>query len=520
MGRETELLIEETNKRLDKLLTAINNNSGGSGLALEATQVDNKNLLTSILSDTNDVNTGLGTSNTTLANILTALLGLKDGEFRMYQDPNDNDRYVAITVDLTDPPNPQYTYKYVDTNTPYTGNVNDLELIPNSVYSSIEQLLIDIRNVFNNGVRHYVIWNGTPGGFEATTEFVFNYYTDTGGYLTYTDNEDLMNQGTFPDATSFVNAMNALSGIPFQFEIVPNQIVKDEGINTFALFINSGTQSIPNQFDPSTLQLDIDNNEAERQIFTYIPTTNTQGLILKKLLEVRQDLALINADLDRIDNKLLYKRRGYYTDINTSSTDPYPSYPWRITGFTVSFLNSDNEVKTLPDITITNFDDLIETLDEHSSSILFSKGINTNNIIMLNDGDKLATNVDELIITTSNSETLTYEIVSFINDNYTSNLDFILDSINEIKNSLDTILESKNREIEINGGGGTLTGASTIASNGYKSILIRRISGSITINGHLTLNNQVRTFTVGNGDGVVPDVVITGTGTWQWISSK
>ena len=52
---------------------------------------------------------------------------LKDGEFQVFCDPNDNNRKVGITVDLTDPTSPIFMHFYIDNSTQYLGNVNDLE---------------------------------------------------------------------------------------------------------------------------------------------------------------------------------------------------------------------------------------------------------------------------------------------------------------------------------------------------------------------------------------------------------
>lgn len=56
--------------------------------------------------------------------LLNSILALKDGEFLTYCDPNDNNRKVVLTADVTDPANPIFYYKYLDDNSNYAGDVN------------------------------------------------------------------------------------------------------------------------------------------------------------------------------------------------------------------------------------------------------------------------------------------------------------------------------------------------------------------------------------------------------------
>jgi len=55
------------------------------------------------------------------------IMAMKDGEYTVFCDPNDNDRLVALIADLTDPLVPIFTHFYIDTGLIYGGAVNDLE---------------------------------------------------------------------------------------------------------------------------------------------------------------------------------------------------------------------------------------------------------------------------------------------------------------------------------------------------------------------------------------------------------
>jgi len=74
----------------------------------------------------------------------------------------------------------------------------------------------------------------------------------------------------------------------------------------------------------------------------------------------------------------------------------------------------------------------------------------------------------------------------------------------------------------ISSGGGTITGAGNVPA-GFKTVVIKRQSGTIVVNGGLTLDNAFRaiTFNATESDRVdttLPAINITGTGTWQWIA--
>lgn len=107
--------------------------------------------------------------------LLNAILSLKDGEFLTFCDPNDNDRKVALTSDLTDPANPIFYYTYLDDGTAYAGSANDLEVCGaattlNPVNIS-DKLKID----------------GLTGSLTACTSYSFSWSATGSGVLVVTN---------------------------------------------------------------------------------------------------------------------------------------------------------------------------------------------------------------------------------------------------------------------------------------------------------------------------------------------
>ena len=125
MGRETELLLQEVNKRLDNVEAAIIASSGGGGGG--ATEVTLAAIESKVSTEAEQL-----LAKVILNDIKTSLLAMKDGEFRIFTDPNDNNRLVALSADMTIPSSPTYVYKYLDNGASYIGNVNDLAQVVNS----------------------------------------------------------------------------------------------------------------------------------------------------------------------------------------------------------------------------------------------------------------------------------------------------------------------------------------------------------------------------------------------------
>ena len=96
----------------------------------------------------------------------------------------------------------------------------------------------------------------------------------------------------------------------------------------------------------------------------------------------------------------------------------------------------------------------------------------------------------------------------------------VLGRLKEIEDSVSNPFNAVQHTIS--SGGGTLTGAGNVPA-GFKTVVIKRQSGTIVVNGGLTLNNAFRaiTFNATESDRVdttLPVINITGTGTWQWIA--
>lgn len=75
----------------------------------------------------------------TCDSVSTPVVAIKDGEYTVFCDPNDNDRFVALVADLTDPLVPAFNYFYMDDGTPYGGSVN--ALVPCSPSQITETLI-------------------------------------------------------------------------------------------------------------------------------------------------------------------------------------------------------------------------------------------------------------------------------------------------------------------------------------------------------------------------------------------
>lgn len=143
MNRDQQLKFDRVIKELTEI-TGI-----AAGGATETTLI---NILTVISKEVKQ-----DTIITVLGNIFSAIAALKDGEFRLLSDPNDNNRLVAVNADMTDPSNPIYNYKYIDDNSPYTGSANDLEPTSNELQTAINNELIQLNSKLEYKSNGYTI---------------------------------------------------------------------------------------------------------------------------------------------------------------------------------------------------------------------------------------------------------------------------------------------------------------------------------------------------------------------------
>lgn len=428
-------------QRIIKELQSISGSGsgGGGGGATEATL---QTLLTVVSKEAKQ-----DTANTSLANIEALLGSMKDGEFRLYTDPLDNDRYVAISADMTDPANPTYLYKYLDDNSNYTGDVNDLELIPSNTQQSIIQLLSQIRDLATKrDITYYVEWEDKLP-LDVTSDFEFTYKDNDGFFVAFSDGSALSGNPNNPFSTlgDLVTAINSLPGIPFEFYEIDTNLLYKEGIFNTVIGIRSSSFAIPGQFvSIDTFQLD--NIDANGDLQELYPCESDNDFVARGILELQNKIQAQDLLLNTIITRLTTAYEGAELNITSSGADPFPGFPITVTGVTVTFPNSYVEQVDLSpqeSTTVQNSNDLAALLDEHLQSLNFEHwnlvGDSRPNSLIIKNGDKLVSELVQLDLALANSGGLDmeYTVFSLFTNQADSELFNIKKLLDDIKNNTD-----------------------------------------------------------------------------------
>jgi len=260
-----EKLLQEIAKRLDKIEKAIS--TGGGGLPVGAAT---ETTLSSI-------NTKVATE-TTLQSVATALSALKDGEFRVLSDPNDNDRLVGLTADMTNPAAPVYVYRYLDNNTPYTGNINDLEA---GTVGSTNALTLYRPPVY------YLAMDGIlPNSPTVDTNITVGYNNGLNGVSVSDDGGAVASLGTLADFAALITGLNSFQTAFEFFELTPTQIAKT-GKTVSLIGIRSRDNLIPNQW-ADIMGLSVDGIGLAPTLYRLSDETTTVDVILDRTETIKE----------------------------------------------------------------------------------------------------------------------------------------------------------------------------------------------------------------------------------------
>lgn len=216
-----------------------------------------------------------------LQDIENAINVLKDGEFRILSDPNDNDRLVGLTVDLTDPQNPEYIYVYLDDNTVYAGNVNDLET---GTVSQSNKLVLYREP-------QYYLKNSAPFVANPTVNgsITFGYKDKNGSYL-FDDSGALA--GGYASLANFITAINNAQSI-FEFYELSDADIALTGTSTGIIGIRSKDYQIPSQW-VDQFGLSVDGGGFDATLFELADKTTTLDQVLRRLIETKAALLINN----------------------------------------------------------------------------------------------------------------------------------------------------------------------------------------------------------------------------------
>lgn len=256
-----EKLLQEIAKRLDKIETAIS--TGGGGLPIgAATETTLSSIDTKVATET------------TLQNVATALSALKDGEFRVLSDPNDNDRLVGLTADMTNPAAPIYVYRYLDNNAAYAGDVNDLQAGTTAASTAL---------MLYRKPQYYLIGNGinisaTPS---VVGNIIFGYNNGVIGGGTFDDGGALQAMGAFANFGALLTALNTAQTIFEFYEFTAPELARI-GTNETVIGIRSNTSLVKEQWN-NNLILTIDSTGFSAELQTLADNTTTQDVMLNEL---------------------------------------------------------------------------------------------------------------------------------------------------------------------------------------------------------------------------------------------
>lgn len=477
MGRETELLLEEVNKRLDKVETAIGALGGGGGatLALEATLQLVKDATQNIDTDGSTA-ANQTTANTLLTSISNAITALKDGEFKIFSDPNDNDRLVALTADMTtDPANPTYVYKYLDNNAVYGGNVNDLDQVPNSTQAAIEVLLTEIRDDIRrrDNIYYFKFDSLFPvGNVEITSDFEFNYRDVNNTIQAFSDGGTLA--GTYADYAALIVALNGAQPHFEFYQLAQADIDRIENApDTTLLGIRSNARTIPQQYVNGIL-LDTDLGVIPDDTLCILLANDTAvDENIRKVQEVKDAVDTLANLVSTLTDMFEVKRRDIQIELTTPTSGSFPGYGGGVgtdlISFEFIFENgiSKEEFIFSPDgrPTIKNYDDLVTVINTHAQSLIaVPDSSSTNTLLRLKNGIEPNSNLVTLNLVFDGSSA-TYTRVG---NSFTSFNEALDNTLDQILMNLELLLNDKdyNKDFLLQVAEGNVPGHSIVAIRG------------------------------------------------------
>lgn len=213
-------------------------------------------------------------TDTSLINIENAINSLKDGEFRILSDPNDNDRLVGLTADMTNPAVPVYVYRYLDDNTAYAGNVNDLQAGTTAATTAL---------LLYRKPQYYI--SGSGANITATPSvngnITFGYNNGVTGGALFDDGGALQGMGSFANLGALLTALNASQTI-FEFYQFTAPELARIGSNETIIGIRSNDYLVNEQW-ANVLGLTIDGVGFGTNLYTLSDNTTTQDVMLDKL---------------------------------------------------------------------------------------------------------------------------------------------------------------------------------------------------------------------------------------------
>jgi len=423
-------LLAEINARMDKLLTltgAPPPPPAPAGISTEAEQV---------------------LSRTKLGDIETALLAIKDGEFRMYSDPNDNDRHVILSLDMTNPASPTPVYLYADNGLPYGGSVNDLENITSTVQTSLETLLTEIRDLHTaREPFHYFVFDSKVT-FPATVQGNFQIEYCINGVNTVFDDGGALETAT--SGTPYTNIATLVTGLNsvqthFEFYELGQTELDRICIDNSIIGVRTKDRLIPDQYT-NNIVLDLDGVIAESDLLVLLPDTSAVDKNIRKLEEIKGLISTTNFLITALTNTFLPKSDYASIPLTSPTSGVFPGYVGAGTLInSIEFVfegTIDNEKVTFNTDErplMKYYYDLVNVINEHMVSLIAlsttteSLGIS----LKVKDGTKLMSNLETVIINFAGSDVTwtrfgdTFSI-SFIPK--TNTLDYILETLDEISN--------------------------------------------------------------------------------------
>lgn len=373
---------------------------------------------------------------TELVAIKNAIFAAKDGEFNLFTDPNDNNRLVGLSIDLTNPAVPIYVYTYLDDNTPYTGNIADLDTSNESVLLAIASSIDDV-STNTNDISTKIENNDSEVGSLSNKLDVIKNSLDT----------SLIEEVTYSTLVGlFANGENLTGNTVGSI----GQIIYDNATNL--LKVKSST-IIPNG-----------------EVITG-GTSGATATVTASVILAPSYAAQVTNRQDTTNSLLEKKNIGRSLDLTASSSDPWGGYPFTLidptSGSSISFASSQNgNVNFSIGETIDNVNDLVSALNKIQGLIVFS-AINATTL-NLSDG---VWSVDELTLVDITANEGNFAYATFVNlpNVPTSNLDVISENVkqaNAISKNTSKFFEKKNIGKIID-----LTTADSSAWQGYPLVL-------------------------------------------------
>lgn len=168
---------------------------------------------------------------------------------------------------------------------------------------------------------------------------------------------------------------------------------------------------------------------------------------------------------------------------------------------------------------VLDVQDVIDVLNNYVQEVVFNRYSDDSQIVVFEDGNLSHNGIAAItIFNDDSSEFLKWDSFTLINEDLSSNEGKQRRALQKALSQQSTQKRSENHVED----GAQVSGAGVIPA-GFYSVLIRRFSGTLVINGRITLNNQVRTysFTAQQTDltnGGTPQYNITGGGNWEWVA--